>query len=233
MADLTPEAEVFRQGTCAYCGNIGDVTDDHVIPQCLWPGRVPKSAPIVDACRHCNHIWKSDYDAYLRDALVNDIQAASSPIVQKLRQKFYRSVGRNQSAMAREFAANAQLVGLQEPSSGIVHRLAYVSPDANKRLPFIMSLIARGLYHYYLHQIYPADAQFDVIREVELQKVKILAQAMNEQGAALAQIGNGEVFQAAFWPKPNHPYTGLWLFNFFGRIRFLVGVNMPINTFDA
>jgi 5-methylcytosine-specific restriction endonuclease McrA len=108
MPDSTLEAEVLKQGTCAYCGNVGDVTDDHVVPQCLWPGRVPKSAPIIDAWRRCNHIWKSEYDTYLRDALVNDIQAANSPIVQKIRKKFYRSVDRNQSAMAREFAANAQ-----------------------------------------------------------------------------------------------------------------------------
>lgn len=232
MADPTLEAEVFRQGICDYCGSIGDVTDDHVVPQCLWPGRVPKSAPIVYACRRCNHIWKSEYDTYLRDALVNDMQAASSPIVQKLRQRFYRSVGRNQSIMAREFAASAQLVGLQEPSSGIVYGAAYISLDANKRLPFIMSLIARGLYQYYFHQTYPADSRFDVRREVELQKIKALAQAMNEQGAALAQIGNGEVFQAAFWSKPNHPYIGLWLLNFYGRIRFLIGTNMHIDAFQ-
>jgi len=231
MSESTLEFEVFKQGICAYCGDIGDVTDDHVVPQCLWPGRVPKSAPTVDACRRCNHIWKSECDTYLRDALVNDMQAASSPVVQKLREKFYRSVGRNQSVMARKFAASAQLVGLQEPSSGIIYGFAYTSPDASKRLPFIMSLIARGLYQYYFHQPYSAEAQFDVMREVELQKIKVLAQAMNEQGAALVQIGNGQVFQAAFWAKPNHHSTGLWMFNFYGRIRFLVGVDMRIDAF--
>ena len=69
------------------------------------------------------------------------------------------------------------------------------------------------------------------MREVELQKIKVLAQAMNEQGAALVQIGNGQVFQAAFWSKPNHHSTGLWMFNFYGRIRFLVGVDMRIDAF--
>ena len=37
----------IKQGICAYCSASGDVTGDHVIPQCLWPGRVPKDAPVV------------------------------------------------------------------------------------------------------------------------------------------------------------------------------------------
>ena len=56
-------ARKIKQGTCAYCGAVGDVTGDHVIPQCLWPGRVPRDVPVVDACRQCNHIWKSGNDA--------------------------------------------------------------------------------------------------------------------------------------------------------------------------
>ncbi len=85
----------FLQGTCAYCGSVGDVTDDHVIPKCLWPGRVRKDAPIVDACRPCNHIWKSEYDTYLRDMLVNDKACAKNPIAQKVRERYYRSAANN------------------------------------------------------------------------------------------------------------------------------------------
>ena len=37
----------LKQGICAYCGNFGEVTYDHIIPQCLWPGRVPKDSPQI------------------------------------------------------------------------------------------------------------------------------------------------------------------------------------------
>ncbi len=59
-------------GICAYCGSKGVVTEDHIIPQCLWTGRVPKKVPKVPACRQCNHILKSELDAYFRDLLTTD-----------------------------------------------------------------------------------------------------------------------------------------------------------------
>ena len=36
MTDPIPE--VFRQGTCAYCGAVSDVTNDHVIPNAYGVG---------------------------------------------------------------------------------------------------------------------------------------------------------------------------------------------------
>jgi hypothetical protein len=42
-------------GICAYCSSEGEVTEDHIFPQCLWTGRVPKRVPKVPECRRCNH----------------------------------------------------------------------------------------------------------------------------------------------------------------------------------
>ena len=77
------EMDIEREGTCVYCGTYGVVTADHVVPQCLWSGRVPKDAPVVDACYHCNHVVKSAYDTNLRDLLLIDADSSQSPQAQR------------------------------------------------------------------------------------------------------------------------------------------------------
>jgi hypothetical protein len=90
-------------GKCVYCGSEGEVTEDHIIPQCLWTGRVPKRVPKVPACRRCNHVLKSQLDTYLRDLLITDRHAAPSPIVQNLHSRYIRSVLTNKSHMDRDY----------------------------------------------------------------------------------------------------------------------------------
>lgn len=221
------EESIFRQGTCAYCGNIGDVTDDHVIPQCLWPGRVRKDAPIVAACRPCNHIWKSEYDTYLRDILVNDRACVKSSIAQKVRERYYRAALNNRSIMARDLAARGELVGLQEPS-GLISGFAKTLPDAVERCNVIMPLIVRGLHQFYLHTTLPKDTTFKVARVIKRQEIEALAREMNEKGGVYQNIGTGDVFQCAFWPRPEHLYLEVWILNFYRSIRFVVSIRAHI-----
>ncbi len=222
MAEALP-----RQGICAYCGNIGEVTEDHVIPKCLWPGRVRKDAPIVDACRPCNHVWKSEYDTYLRDILVNDRACSKNPLTQKVREKYYRAAADNQSLMARDLAERAELVGLQEPS-GLISGFAKTLPDAVERCNVIMPLIVRGLHQVYLHTTLPKDTPFRVARVIKRQEMEALTQEMNEKGGAYQNIGAGDVFQCAFWPRPGHLYPEVWILNFYRCIRFVVAVRAYI-----
>jgi hypothetical protein len=217
------DESAFRQGTCAYCGSVGDVTDDHVVPQCLWPGRVRKDVPIVDACRQCNHIWKSEYDTYLRDILVNDRACAKNPIAQKVRAKYYRAASNNRSIMARDLAQRWELVGLEEPS-GLISGFAKTLPDAIKRCNVIMPLIVRGLHQFYLHTLLPKDTPFRVARVIKRQEMEALSREMNEKGGVYHNIGDGNVFQFAFWPRQEDVYSEVWILNFYRSIRYVVFV---------
>ena len=228
MTDPIPE--VFRQGTCAYCGAVSDVTNDHVIPQCLW-GRVrgaPKSAPIVDACRQCNHIWKSEYDTYLRDLLVTDRNASQSPIVQKILPKFNRSVDTNRSIMAHDFRDQAKVVEVQRPSG--IHVLGLVADVAEERTREIMSLIVRGLHQYYLHNVLPKNTSFNVIRVYTQEQYDELIQNIRRFGGREERVDNGEVFECSFSQSLTsfYPYTSIWELNFFHRVVFAVATNFLI-----
>ncbi len=80
---------------CVYCGNLDDLTKDHVIPQCLFPDGIPIGAPKVWACDECNGVIKSGLDSYLRDFIVTDMNTSRSPVVEQIRPKFERAVTRN------------------------------------------------------------------------------------------------------------------------------------------
>ncbi len=191
----------IKQGTCAYFGAVGDVTSDHVIPQCLWPGRVPKDVPVVDACRQCNNIWKSGNDSYLRDLLVNDRNAIQSPIVQKILPKFTRSVLTNKSIMHRDLRDQGKVVMIQRPSGLLVPSL--VTEVAEKRTREIMSLIVRGLHQYYLHEPLPKDASFWIGRLRTKEQIDGISNDIASFSGEYRKgtyecVGDGAVFSCAY-----------------------------------
>lgn len=218
----------IKQGTCAYCGAVGDVTSDHVISQCLWPGRVPRDVPVVDACRQCNHIWKSGNDAYLRDLLVNDRDVIQSPIGQRIQPKFVRSVLTNRSLMNRDLQDHGKIVVTQQPSGLFVPSL--VIEVAEKRTREIMSLIVRGLHQYYLHESLPKDASFWIARlrtkeQIEGISNEIAAISGVYHRGAYQCVGDGTVFSCAYVELMADDHETLWQLNFYGIVVFAVGTN--------
>src|ERR1051326_5454375 len=92
-------------GICPYCFASGELTVDHVIPQCLFgDAPLPSDVPKAPVCQACNNALKSRDDIYLRDLLVNDPDSAAQPIVQELLPTYQRARNKNHSVYAREEA---------------------------------------------------------------------------------------------------------------------------------
>ncbi len=219
----------YRHGTCVYCGTVGDVSDDHVVPQCLWPsGKAPADAPVLDACPTCNHQRKSEDDTYLRDLLATDRIATQTPNGQKLIPKFERAKDHNRSIMARDFRDQRQVVERIEPSGS--HIWSMISPEANARTRKIMEMIVRGLHQYYLHEPLPANTSFLISRLFRQEEVDALSKTFDDFGGRIERIGNGEVFECAFtlafssW----YPHASIWMLTFYQRVVFFVGTNLVI-----
>ena len=135
-----------RQAQCAYCGIWGQVTDDHVIPQCLFNKPLPKDIVLIPACAKCNNNDKSKDDEYLRDYLVTDIHTSNHHIAQSIfHSKFLSAVRQNKSALAREVTKSAS----QEPfySKGGIYLGEAVSGNFDgERMRRIFCRITHGLY---------------------------------------------------------------------------------------
>src|SRR5258706_11644364 len=115
-------------GTCVYCGKEAQLTEDHVIPQCLFGGNVPKDIPTVYAWATCNGTLKSQGDAFLRDLLVFDMDTCNHPVARRLfDDKVVRAISNNQSALARYVSDKLSPIEVFTPS-GIFMGAAYATP---------------------------------------------------------------------------------------------------------
>lgn len=217
-----------RQGICVYCGRIDLLSEDHIIPQCLFPGKCPSDVPKVYACERCNNIVKSANDTYLRDVLFMDMHSAQHPIVQELWGKFARAVHRNQSSAARQALPTSQLVALHTPS-GLFREWAYELTLPRGRVTEVLSMMTRGLYQFYVGKKLPQTSQFEVARvQGNIEPAVTTAQTLLQQGAPCISIGDGEVFQCIFacW-APKHEVS-LWFLCFYKSVVFTVVTNRQL-----
>lgn len=132
-----------KQGICAYCGKyVARITDDHVIPSCLFAYNPPRMYVKVPACVPCNR-EKSRDDDYLRDMLVMDITSNGHPVVQEI---LRRKLARSTSAVAKTIWTNLEFVPAFTESGLYIGMLPSVPLDTN-RVDRIFSTIIRGLYY--------------------------------------------------------------------------------------
>lgn len=213
----------IKQGPCAYCRAVGDVTDDHVIPQCLWGGKAPSDAPVVDACPQCNNNGKSGNDTYLRDLLINEREALESPHAQKLWGKHLRAVNRNQSEMDRDRRNHGKVVMTLRPS-GLLTPYFLVGV-AEKRTRDIISLMVRGLHSYYLHELLSQNTSFQIGRLRSEEQIEGFSRDIAgyteeyHRGASVA-VGDGAVFSCAYVELMRDEHITLWQLHFYGNVTF-------------
>jgi hypothetical protein len=211
---------LLRQGVCVYCGNTGQVTLDHVIPQCLFSGRIPKDAPVVDACLKCNGEMKSAFDTYLRDLLVNDMSSSRNSEAQKLLPKYERARARNRSILDRDMRTDYEVIGLTKPS-GIISSFADTSWIVDERVKIIMRMTIGGLFHYYLHELLPLNTPFEVSRVIDIKLIEKTVRELGERGGRHACIGTGDVFECTFGNSQEKPDLSVWVLNFYRSVVFL------------
>jgi hypothetical protein len=152
-----------KVGECAYCGEITNLTDEHVIPRCLFEKPLPPDIVVVGVCERCNH-EKSKDDDYLRDFLVTDMGGSEHPIAKRIFQtKTLSSARQNKSALLR----TAKTQGRFEPvrtKGGIYLGEGYGIPLDGERVNRIFIRIVRGLYYKTKKKRIPDDYVFDVSR---------------------------------------------------------------------
>lgn len=217
----------LRQGICAYCGNLDEATDDHVVPQCLWSGRTPKDTPRVNACKKCNNEEKSRNDTYFRDFLIMDMANEGQSVRERIYPKFMRAVQRNQSVFAHH-AQQSQLVELVTPS-GLFAGYAYGIRLPTQQITKELTTIVRGLYYTYIGKnigvMLPETTPFEVFRQYSIDELVQNIRVLLNMGGIFVSIGTGEVFECAYGYAAEKPDVSLWYLIFYQRIAFSVATN--------
>lgn len=222
---MAKKKKIIR-GTCVYCGKDSELSEDHVIPQCLFNNNLPRDMPIVYACYSCNHVVKSGLDTYLRDFLILDIESSEHPIAQQLFHKFARAVRRNQSKMAHD-ANKSQLIP-RLTSSGLFAGWVYATELPREQITAILTMIVKGLYYAYMGIRLPKNSKFEVTRVLDKSQLETNLGIILQLGGRYISTGNGEVFECVFACAREKPEVSLWYICFYRRVIFLVSTNRSI-----
>jgi len=211
-----------RQGTCVYCGEAATCTDEHVIPECLFPEgqRPPKSDfAIVPACEDCNGL-KSKEDTYIRDVFTADAACQGNPVVRAVLNPVFRSITKNKSDFGRTARNRTRVVEIRSPNGLYLGHGAAVPIDW-QRIDRFFRWVVRGLYWFAANQRLPDDCMFRVLRLYASAVPERQEHFRKHNAHGPFRIGMG-VFECSVLVVNENAFMTYWLFAFYESLFFTV-----------
>ena len=154
--------KVRKSKGCVYCGEINEITKDHVVPKCLFTKPYPSNLITVKACKKCNNA-KSLNEDYLRDFLVADIAVSDKPIAQEIFQKMLSSQRKGSSVIARETVRKSSLQPFYT-DAGIYLGTYHSTPIDTNRIESIFRMLVCGLFYNFRKTRVPDNYVFTLRR---------------------------------------------------------------------
>lgn len=219
-----------KMGKCAYCGKRKELSQDHVIPLCLFPKVRQKDEEmiIVYACDNCNNVKKSKHDSFLRDLLVGDLWNENNPLAQEPYQAMLRAVSKNRSPLARYMFENAH-PETYISKDGQFRANAYVTHfDENLRAQFnnTFETIARGFYFKNWGKIYPIEYTFDILRFEPAAYLEAICDLKQYGVSSCRRLSDGVFTWTGAYVKDD-PAHSIQLLSFYDRVMFGIISNPP------
>jgi hypothetical protein len=205
------------ESLCAYCGEVGPTTRDHVVPRCLFVHPFPKNLVTVPACQVCNG-GKGGDDTFLRDYLTSDIVGYDHPTAGTLfGGKVTRAVRHNRSELARLVRQGpARRLALRSPA-GLHLGEAIEVPLPDGRIASILFKMVRGLYFDSRKTRLVDEIPYEVLRHPPDAWTRF-ATAFKDKAAKVL----GDVFECAYMYGTEDPSITLWVMRFYRRIPFTI-----------
>ncbi len=216
-----------KVSNCAYCGELAELSEDHVVPECLWERPLPADIPKVWACRRCNQELKAFDDTFLRDYFALDGRTASRPISQANYEKYKRAASRGQSALGSA-EAQARTV-FRANQSGIYVPSGSAIAIPKMRLRRALAMMVRGLYFHYRNERLPHRSRYAIreVTDVDIQThlIPFVEQNAQKEGLSYRSVGGGSTFTCLFGIPADTPFSSLWHLTFYEQVMFVVATN--------
>lgn len=216
---------------CAYCGATEELTKEHVIPS-GFAGKGAKNwePVIVWACKQCNN-EKSKLDQRIRALFAIDFYGGDHETAQKLiKGEILRSLQKGHSKDVLEFLAS------MKPETLISHDGEVLANGMGGKLkddPFTpwFTFVVKGMAMALSSKRFDADASFNVGRYYP-DGYAAIRQALEESGApAPVRLGEHTIFSYRSVADVATGF-GMWVFQFYGGVTFVVFVLLPEDAFD-
>lgn len=213
-----------------YCGAVGQLTADHIPPDCLFDQR-PKDILEIPSCQLCNNGASLD-DEYFKTMMVLKDKAGSHPEAVLLRESVFRGLRHSRKlGFARAVVRSIRSVQLRTQAGLYLGKAPGFNVDL-ARLDRVVGRITKGLFWHHRKMRLPdgfcVEAYSDDgLRGVERAHVEEMQREVI--GPVLGQpahsIGNGVLtYWYAFATDAQH--VSAWVLEFYGDVRF-VALTMP------
>jgi hypothetical protein len=216
-------------GKCVYCGRVRPITMDHIPPRNLFAKPRPDNLIKVPSCDECHGENKqiAQDDEYFRLALTLREDTADHPDVKLVLPTVMRSLARpEQIGFTRALLKGMKVVNARTKSGLYLGRKS--AYDVNlARLDRVATRITKGLFYHEKGYRLPDTHDAAALSESGLPNVtddykqelqaNILQPLMSNTPKT---IGNG-VFTYRVAYADTEANTSVWLFEFYGRVRFL------------
>lgn len=207
---------------CVYCGELKEVTKDHVIPTCLFIKPYPLNLITVKACNDCNKA-KSLNDDYLRDFLVGDNWVSQNPNTRKLFEKMVSSHRQGKSVIGRDSENKAKLEPFHT-KGGIYLGHYYFIPINSERIETTFKTILCGLFYDAKRKRIPDNYIFK-LKRIQLWDFDKVWKIFSQHNPNIRNLG--ETFSYAFIQPSEDSLSSAWLLWFYGQIVFYVSAVNP------
>lgn len=212
---------------CAYCGDTGARTVDHVPPKCLFPKPRPDDLITVPCCEECREGTSKD-DEYFWTMLVLRARLAQHPDVQSLLPKVIRSLKKPQKeGFVRSILEGTGLIDLETEGGLYLGKAPTYEVDFG-RMTRVVKRTIKGLYWHETdgerlrsdtHVTTYALENFEAMDQEQAKALIHLVDlaASGDRGEAIGK----DTFRYSAGFAQDRPRTSVWLLTFYEGVQFL------------
>jgi hypothetical protein len=215
-----------RKGECVYCGEIKQLSDDHIPPKNLFAKPRPNNLIAVPSCISCNGD-ASDDDEYFRLILTLREDTFPHPDVQQILPIVFRSLTKpNKKGFSKSLFQSIKVLNLMTSSGLFIGRHPTYGVDLD-RLDRVVQRIVKGLFYHEQKSRLPdhydafacsASGLSNLARDLKAHIVASIVDPILVQTPKT--IGNN-VFTYRFIFAPEDPNVSAWHLIFYEKVVFL------------
>jgi hypothetical protein len=229
-----PKVNPPQIGQCVYCGEVRELTDDHIPPKNLFAKPRPNNLIEVPSCELCNGGASKD-DEYFRLMLTLREDTFDHPEVQKVLPTVFRSLTKPNKVGFSKSLFQAIRIRELKTSSGLFlgQRPAY---DVDlERLDRVAQRIVKGLFYRergarlpneYVVSAYSASGLSNLTKD---KKDYIITNIVDPILLQTPKTIGNNVFTYRFMFSPEDPNVSAWHLIFYEKVAFLC-FTTPLST---
>ncbi|MGO9812952.1 MAG: hypothetical protein ACLP53_19570 [Isosphaeraceae bacterium] len=219
-----------REGACIYCGEVDDLTSDHVPPRSFFPTPPPPNLITVPSCRGCNESF-GKIDDYVRLMLTVDEKAAGNQDRNEVLPAALRFSQRRQARRILSDFYESLTFDYRLNPKGIYVKAQLYTVKGERMDKFARRVIKALFYHEKGYRL-PDDHQVNPIHHsrwslLQGEALEFLVWIVDKLSITPPKTW-GTTFGYRWLESPNGPSMTWWLLELYGTTRYVCSTT-PVN----